>query len=60
MKEKHSYFKEIIDSVCDQNISEPEVRAGILKRLSHGYAVISEELSKEFAKKEYFEKGIRS
>lgn len=60
MTEKHPYVKEIIEAVCDQDISEPEVREAIIKRLSKGYAAISEEISKEIAKKDYFEKGIRS
>ena len=60
MKEnKHSYVAEIVESVCDQDVSTPEVQEAIIKRLVSGYAIISEEISKEIAKKEYFEKGIR-
>lgn len=54
---KPSYVKEIIDEVHSKD--DPQLKEAIMKRVLNGYAIISDEISKELTKKEYLKKGIR-
>lgn len=58
MKDR-SYLGEIIDEISGKRMSEAEFKETILKRVVSGYSIISNEISKDAAKRDYLNKGIR-